>query len=121
MNNFELCRGICDLDPRIIGAGMIVKAKLVAMHNKPGTPIPSQEQFEKLFLQTELIASMITSNVAYFGRPRYFTLSFETSDMYFFMLSRYGGTGVLATQLVRPYNHEEIINGVDGLLVRAFD
>jgi hypothetical protein len=121
MNNFELCKGICELDQSIIGAGIIVKAKLVAMHNKPRTPIPSEEQFGTLFLQTVVIASITRSNAAYFGQPKYFTLSFEKSDMYFFVLSRYGHEGVLAIQLIPPYNHEHIIGSVDGLLGRTLN
>ena len=114
-------RAYAKLNQSIIGAGIIVKAKLVAMHNKPRTPIPSEEQFGKLFLQTEVIASITRSNAAYFGQPKYFTLSFEKSDMYFFLLNRYSHDGVLAIQLIPPYNHEHIIGSVDALLGRALN
>lgn len=119
LNNFELCKEICDLDQSVIGAGIITKAKLVAMHNKPGTPVPSEEVFGKLFLQTEVIASIARSNTAYFGQAKHFILSFESSDMYFFLLTKYGREGVLAVQLVQPYNHEQIIRAVDDLLGRV--
>jgi len=119
MNNFEVCKGICDLHGSMIGAGIIEKARLVAMYNRPGTPIPTEEEFGRFFLQTEIIASITKSNVAFFGQARHFTISFENSDMYFFLLSRYARPGVLAIQLVQPYDHEEIINKVDQFLGRS--
>jgi hypothetical protein len=119
MNNFEVCKGICDLHGTIAGAGIIEKARLVAMYNRPGTPIPTEEEFGRFFLQTEIIASITKSNVAFFGQARHFTISFENSDMYFFLLSRYARPGVLAIQLVQPYDHEEIINKVDQFLGRS--
>ena len=119
MNNFELCHGICKLHDSIIGAGIIDKAKLVAINTKPGTPIPSEEEFGKLFLQTEIIASIMKTNTDFFGQPKFFTLSFEHSDLYFFLLSRYGRTGILAVQIVQPFNHDDIVSRINGYLVRA--
>jgi hypothetical protein len=102
-----------------MGAGIINKAKLVAIYTKPGAPIPSEEEFGKLFLQTEIIASIMKTNTDFFGQPKFFTLSFEHSDLYFFLLSRYGRTGILTVQIVQPYNHEEIVSKVREYLVRT--
>jgi hypothetical protein len=119
LNNFELCHGICQLHDSIIGAGVIDKAKLVAMSAKPGTPIPSEKEFGKLFLQTEIIASIMKMHSDFFGQQKFFTLSYEHSDLYFFVLSRYERTGILAVQIVQPYNHEEIVSRVNEFLVRT--
>jgi hypothetical protein len=119
LNNFELCEGICKLHDSIMGAGIIEKARLVAIYTKPSTPIPSEEEFGKLFLQTEIIGSMMKTNIDFFGQPKFFTLSFEQCDLYFFLLSKYGRTGILAVQIVRPYHHEEIVSRVSEYLVKA--
>jgi hypothetical protein len=102
-----------------MGAGIIEKARLVAMYTKPGTPIPSEEEFGKLFLQTEIIGSIMKTNTDFFGEPKFFTLSFEHSDLHFFLLSRYQRTGILAVQIMQPYNYEDIVSRVSEYLVRA--
>lgn len=112
MNNFELCNGVCGLHDKIIGAGIIEKAKLVAMYAKPGAPMPNEQEFQKLFLQTEVIASIARSNASLFGDPRFFSIHFEDTDLYFFLLSRSNRSGVLAIQLLQPYNHGEIVSKV---------
>jgi len=99
-----------------MGAGIIERAKLVAIYTKPGTPIPSEEEFGKLFLQTEIIASIAKTNRDFFGRPRHFTMSFENTDLYFFLLSEYGLTGTLAVQIGQPHNHEDIVSRIGEFL-----
>ena len=89
------------------------------MYSKPGTPVPSEEEFGKLFLQTEIIASMAKTNRAFFGRPKHFTMSFENSDLCFSVLSEYGRRGTLAIQIVQPYQHEEIVSGVGEFLTES--
>jgi hypothetical protein len=102
-----------------MGAGIIEKAKLVAMYTKPGTPMPSGEEFGKLFLQSEIIGSIMKTNIDFFGQPKFFALSFEQCDLYFFLLSKYGLTGILAVQIMQPYNYEDIVSRVSEYLVRA--
>lgn len=119
MNNFELCREICNLHQSVQSAGIIERAKLVAVYSRPGTPIPSESQFRKLFLQTEIIASITKTNVAFFGQPKFFTICFENSDLYFFLLSRYARSGILALQLVGSYLHEQIVASVDSYFSQA--
>jgi len=119
MNNFELCKEICGLHQSIMGAGIVERAKLVAMYNRPGTPIPSETEFGKFFLQTEIIGSITKANTAFFGQPQYFTISFANSDLYFFLLSRYSRSGILVIQLVNPYDHEDVLSKVDAFLRRT--
>jgi hypothetical protein len=102
-----------------MGAGIIEKAKLVAIYTKPGTPTPSGEEFGKLFLQTEIIGSIMKTNIDFFGQPKFFALSFEQCDLYFFLLSKYGLTGTLAVQIVPPYRHEEIVSRISEFLIEA--
>src|SRR5581483_1309603 len=116
MNNFELCRGVCNPHGKIMGVGIIERAKLVALYAQPGTPMPNEEEFEKLFFQTEVIASMTKTNVSLFGEPKFFNLSFDNVDLYFFLLSRYGRKGILALQIMQLYDHEEIVSKVGGYL-----
>jgi len=113
MNNLELCKSICKIHNNIIGVGIVENARLVSMYSKPGTPIPNEREFEKLFLQTEIIAGITETNIGLFGSPRYFSISFEYVDLYFFHLSRYSRSGILILQIVRPFIHEEIISKVD--------
>lgn len=116
MNNFELCKEICGLHQSIMGAGIVERAKLVAMYNRPGTPIPSEAEFGKFFLQTEIIASITKANTAFFGQPHHFTISFENNDLYFFLLARYNRSGILVIQIVNPYDHKDILSKVDAFL-----
>ncbi len=95
-----------------MGAGIIEKAKLVAMYSKPGTPMPDEQTFQRLFLQTEVIASIAKSNAPLFGDPTFFSLHFEHTDLYFFLLSGQTRSRVLAVEMIQPYSHEEIVSRV---------
>jgi hypothetical protein len=116
MNNFELCRDISMLHKSIFGAGIIEEAKFVAVHMKANRPIPDEKTFGKLFLQTEIIAAMTRENADFFGEPRFFSLSFDHFDLYFFLLSRFSRSGVLVIQIEQPYDHEEIVSNITGYL-----
>lgn len=116
MNNFELCETICGLSPSVNGAGIIDKAKLVAMYSKPGVPIPNEEKFERLFFQVDVIAGIMKGNVDYFGEVKYFTLHFANADLYFFHLAKYKMQGILALQIAAPFEHDKIVSDVNGLL-----
>ncbi|HEX2615072.1 MAG TPA: hypothetical protein VHL10_06235 [Nitrososphaera sp.] len=89
---------------------MIEKAKLVALYTRPGAPMPNEREFEKLFLQTEIIAGITKTNVSLFGEPKFFSIYYEYMDLYFFLLSKPDRRGVLVVQIVEPYDHKEIVS-----------
>ena len=107
------------LHKTIVGAGVIEKAKFVAVHFKQNKPVPDKSTFRKLFLQTEIIAGMMRTNEDFFGESRFFSLSFDRFDLYFFLLSRFAQNGVLVVQIVQPYNHEEIVSKITKYLNQA--
>ena len=114
MNNFDLCKGVCELSPAILGAGIIENASLVAVYARPESPVPNEEKFKRLFFQTEVIAGITRTNADFFGQPRFFSIYFENSDMYFFHLFKYPERrGVLAVMLSRDkYIHEELVTSI---------
>jgi hypothetical protein len=114
MNNFDLCREVCELNPAMLGVGIIENANLVAVYAKPESPVPNEEKFKRLFFQTEVIAGITRTNADFFGQPRLFSIYFENSDMYFFHLFKYPERrGVLAIMLGRDkYVHEELVSSV---------
>src|SRR5581483_71172 len=79
MNTFEICRSVCSLSENVLGAGIIVDNKVIALEAKPGVPIPSHERMEKLFFQTSLIANIMRGNSDVFGQARYFTLHYKNA------------------------------------------
>ena len=121
MNNFELCKRVCELNPAILGVGIIESANLVAVNARPEAPVPNEEMFKRLFFQTEVIAGITRTNADFFGRPRFFSIYFENSDMYFFHLFKYPERkGVLAVMLGRDkYVHEELVSSVTKYLDSA--
>lgn len=119
MNTFEICKAICNLSDSVLGAGIIIDNKLVAMDTKPGIPIPDNERLEKMFFQTSLIAGIMIGNSDFFGPARYFTLHFSNADLFFFFLSDYGIKGILAVQVDKEHDHEQIVSGVHGFLART--
>lgn len=63
---------------------------------------------------------MAKTNADFFGQPKYFTISFKNSDLYFFLLSKFGQKGILAIQIVQPYEHEVIVSKVNEYLTDRF-
>jgi len=122
LDNFQLCRDICNLRDNIMGVGIIENANLLAMYARDETPIPDEQKFKALFLQTEIIASMTESNADFFGQPKLFSLYFDYFDMYFFPMSRYivdyGRKATLAVMIKAPYYHEELVSEITEFLIQ---
>lgn len=121
MNNFELCRAICNLVPNIDESKIIDKAKLVAMYTKPNIPVPNDDKFGKLFFQLELIAGIILSNSDFFGQPNYFMHSFQNIHLYFFYLSPYKRQGILGVHVSGHFEHEKIVSKITEFLESLSD
>ena len=109
-----LCREIVDIQDNIVGAGIIESLVLVAIHVRPGVPLPKQEKFNLMFAQSEVMISIAKTNTDFFGYFRYIVSSFEKSDIMFFPLKARSGNRdrILVIQVLRPCDHEKISKGV---------
>lgn len=105
----DTCRGIVDVDERILGAGIIENLALVAIYAKPNVPLPKEDKFNLMIAQSEILTSIAKSNTDFFGYFRYIVSSFEKSDVMFFPLPMQGGKNrLLVIQVTRPCDHEKI-------------
>lgn len=117
--DYDACREIANLSDSILGTGIIEDMEIVAMYAKPKVPLPNEERFRQMFIQSQVLVSIVKSNADYFGRVRYLVSSFDSSDVVFFPLARRegGGTGkdkerILVVQILRPCDHEQIAREV---------
>ena len=105
-NDYDICKSFTDMDEHILGTGIIENMKVAAMYSKPNLPLPKEEKFQLMIIQSEIFVSMAKSNTDFFGRLRYVATSFESSDIVFFPLPT-GADNKLRTlvvQVLRPYD-----------------
>ena len=119
MNNSQICEGICKLHDSIKGAAVIVHGSMVGMYSKPGTPVPSEERFKKIFQQTEIVSSINRSNEDFYGSLQFFTVHYEDAQLFFFPLDKYAPSrkkSILGFKIVQPYSHDEVVLKVSNFL-----
>jgi hypothetical protein len=117
-DDMAICKAVVDMDSNILGAGIIENLELAAMHARPDVPLPKQEKFSLMFSQSEIMISIAKTNADFFGPFRYIVSSFQNSDIMFFPLNtgKKIGDRILATQVMRPCDHEAIAGQVKQLI-----
>lgn len=111
-NDYDICKGFTDMDDNILGTGIIENMEVAAMYSKPNVPLPKEERFKLMIIQSEIFVSMAKSNTDFFGRLRYLVCSFETSDVVFFPLPSRENNKVrtLIIRVSRPYDVTTFVN-----------
>jgi hypothetical protein len=111
-DDYDICKSITESDEHILGTGILENMAVAAIYSKPNLPLPKEEKFQLMIIQAEIFISMAKSNTDFFGRLRYVTTSFESSDIVFFPLPS-GADNKLRTlvvQILRPYDITKLLN-----------
>jgi exonuclease III len=112
-DDYNICKSFAEMDDNIRGAGIIENMKVVAIYSKRNIPLPKEERFQLMVSQSEIFVSIAKSNADFFGRLRYVTASFESSDIIFFFLpngsSSNNKPGLFGIRVLRPYDMTKLL------------
>ncbi len=112
-SDYDICKAFAEADDNILGAGIVEDMKFTASYSKSGRPLQRGEKFQQLMIQEEIFVSMAKSNTEWFGRFRYFTMSFERYDVILFSLPNGRSSNdkprLLGIGVSRPYDMTKLL------------
>lgn len=115
----DLCREVALLKKNILGTGVVVNGKLVSSYIKPNVPLPNEKRLGQMLMQSHFLTAIAKSNDDFFGRFGYMMVHWDGSDVFFFVLDE-SLPKLFLIRVVRPYDHEELMEGVSYCL-KKFD
>ncbi len=116
MDKRDICKTVVSFHRNILGAVLIEQGDLIASHIKPLTPLPEQDRFRNMILQTHALIAIPQSNEDFFGKVGYLMINHENMDVFIFPLILKYPARVLAFSIRAPYNHEKLIQRVSNYL-----
>lgn len=82
----SLCKKICESSDRIVGAWAFGLDNLIASYVKPRFAEPDKAEQERMFIQAQIMQSIVSSNEGMYGKVKHIIVSFEHFDAFLFPL-----------------------------------
>jgi hypothetical protein len=109
----DFCKAVANLHGNVQAAVIVSGGEMKERYVRPGVPVPPAAELEKLFLRAEVFASMTRESDHLFGRTEYILTSHEMLDTFIFPVK---GMDVLIVPIVKPYDRDELLGRIAGLL-----
>lgn len=112
MDYLLICREMCDSHPRIVGAWVASRRRIIESAVKPGFGEPDKKTQKNMSLQAQTMISIAETHQDLYGKVKHVFVSFERFDSFLFPLEE----DVIAIGCLKPYNFEEIIRVTEKIL-----
>ena len=114
-----LCKQICESSDRIVGAWAFGLDNLIASFVKPKFAEPDKEEQERMFVQAEIMQSIVSSNEGMYGKVKHIIVSFEHFDAFLFPRMWGGGQKdektIISFGCIKPYSTEAVVSAIEKL------
>lgn len=114
-----LCKQICESSDRIVGAWVFGLDNLIASFVKPKFAEPDKEEQERMFVQAQIMQSIVSSNEGMYGKVKHIIVSFEYFDGFLFPLMWGGGQKdekvIISVGCIKPYSTEAVVTVIEKL------
>ena len=115
-----MCKQICESSDRIVGAWAFGVDNLIASFAKPRFVEPDKSEQEKMFIQAQIVQSIVSSNEGMYGKVKHIIVSFEHFDA--FLFPREWGSGkndektIVSVGCIKPYSTETVVSAVEKII-----
>lgn len=115
----SLCKKICESSDRIVGAWAFGLDNLIASYVKPRFAEPDKAEQERMFIQAQIMQSIVSSNEGMYGKVKHIIMSFEHFDAFLFPLMWGGGQKdektIISFGCIKPYSTEAVVSAIEKL------
>lgn len=112
----SLCESVAKLSSSIEAVMVTSGAKLAGSYSRKGFLLPDEERLRSILIQAEIMMSIPLRNEDYFGRVNYVMIDHSGVHNFLFPLR---GVGVLGIAVKPPYDRDELVARVSGILADA--
>lgn len=112
----QFCENVAKVSPNIEAVMVTSGARLAGSYSRKGFLLPAEERMASILIQAEIMMSIPMSNEDYFGRVNYVMIDHSDVHNFLFPLR---GIGVLGVGIVPPYDRDELVARVSGILADA--
>lgn len=118
-----LCKQICESSDRIVGVWTFGLDNLIASYVRPSFTEPDRTEQEKMFIQAQIVQSIVSSNEGTYGKVKHIKVSFEYFDA--FLFPRGWGSGkndektIISIGCIQPYSTETIVSTIEKIIIAA--
>lgn len=114
----SLCKQMCESHDKIIGAWVFGTHELIASYVRPRFAEPERGEQEKMFVQAQILRSIVSTNEGMYGKVKYIAVSFENFDAYLFTLEEEheGETTMMSIGCLKPYSIEAVVASTEKVL-----
>jgi hypothetical protein len=113
----SLCKQICESSDRIVGAWAFGLDNLIASYVKPRFAEPDKAEQERMFIQAQIMQSIVSSNEVMYGKVKHIIVSFEHFDAFLFPLMWGGGQKdektIISFGCIKPYSTEAVVSAIE--------
>lgn len=112
-----LCKQICESSDRIVGVWTFGLNNLIASNVKPRFAEPDKAEQERMFIQAQIMQSIVSSNEGMYGKVKHIIVSFEHFDALLFPLM-WGGSQndektIISIGCIKPYSTEAVVSAIE--------
>ena len=107
----ELCRQATLLHDSIVAAGVIEDGDLMGYFIRPKMPLQNAEKMGEMVMHANIVAVIGTTNEDFFGEFGYIMAHWKHADAFIFPIN-VETPKLLAIRVMRPYDHEEVVQRV---------
>ena len=115
----SLCKKICESSDRIVGAWAFGLDNLIASYVKPRFAEPDKAEQERMFIQAQIMQSIVSSNEGMHAKVKHIIMSFEHFDAFLFPLMWGGGQKdektIISFGCIKPYSTEAVVSAIEKL------
>lgn len=115
----SLCKKMCESHEKIVGAWVFGSHELIASYVRPRFAEPDGQEQEKMFVQAQILRSIVGTNEGMYGKVKYIAVSFENFDAYLFTLAEEPDGGemtMMSIGLLKPYPIEAVLASAEKVL-----
>jgi hypothetical protein len=102
---------MCESHDKIVGVWVFGTHELIASCVRPRFAEPERGEQEKMFVQAQILRSIVGTNEDMYGKVKYIAVSFENFDAYLFTLEERqdGETTMMSIGCIKPYSIEVVV------------
>jgi hypothetical protein len=116
MNDKELCREAASVYPGILAAWIIKDGEVSSYFFKPKVPMQNPAKVNEMVMQANILGVIGASNEDFFGEFGYLMFHWKHADVFIFP-TEVDTPKLLVIRVVRPYDHEEIVQKITDFMM----
>jgi hypothetical protein len=93
---------------------------LIASYVQPRFAEPSKAEQEKMFIQAQIVQSIVSGNEGMYGKVKHIKVSFEYFDAFLFPVEWGGGKNdkktIISFGCIQPYSNETVVSTVEKII-----